>query len=358
MVLWEKRSMQKRWISLFICFTLMLGVAFFATAGMVEASVPTRSEAANALKEYILKDGDYDEDLGQYLDEKVDQLEGRICYVGDDKIVFIVIFPEIVNDMWLYFAYDISTQSIETGNAEAIIESIVTGDAEKARAPFSFKYHDRDRLHATIYQGGGVDFANSDMSDLMTTGIYSGMMIWNDMIRKASGNRYNIGNLGFTNYITPTRSTPAPLNPPKPSTADDSEYVAMYRMYNPNTGEHFYTSNATERKNLIDAKWRYEGIGWYAPVKSGTPVYRLYNQNAGDHHYTINEGERNILIRAGWKSEGVGWYSDDAEGTALYRQYNPNAKSGSHNYTTSKAENDQLVRAGWHAEGVGWYGLR
>lgn len=128
----------------------------------------------------------------------------------------------------------------------------------------------------------------------------------------------------------------------------------MYRLYNPNSGEHFYTADSGEKDSLIHTGWKYEGIGWIAP-KTGTPVYRLYNRSAGDHHYTTSVTERNNLIHAGWKSEGVGWYSGGS--VALYRQYNPNAKTGTHNYTTNKDENNSLVRAGWRAEGIGWYGI-
>ena len=134
--------------------------------------------------------------------------------------------------------------------------------------------------------------------------------------------------------------------------------VAMFRLYNPNSGEHFYTAQEREKNSLIQAGWTYENIGWYAPQTSRTPVYRLYNRNAGDHHYTMSVNERDHLIRAGWTDEGIGWYSDDAQGVPLYRQYNPNAKSGSHNYTTDPNENAFLVRNGWNAEGIGWYGLR
>ncbi|MBQ9279078.1 MAG: hypothetical protein IJ224_10660 [Lachnospiraceae bacterium] len=134
--------------------------------------------------------------------------------------------------------------------------------------------------------------------------------------------------------------------------------VNMYRLYNPNSGEHFYTANEKEKNNLVSVGWRYEGIGWKAPVKSNTPVYRLYNKNAGDHHYTMSEKEKDNLVKLGWKYEGIGWYSDDAKSVPLYRQYNPNAKAGSHNYTTSKSENDMLVGVGWKGEGVGWYGVK
>ena len=133
--------------------------------------------------------------------------------------------------------------------------------------------------------------------------------------------------------------------------------LEMYRLYNPNSGEHFYTSNSGERDNLKRLGWVYEGVGWVAPKSSKTPVHRLYNPNAGDHHYTTSDSERDMLKKAGWVYEGVGWYSDDSKSVPLYRQYNPNAKAGSHNFTTSEAENKMLISYGWVPEGIAWYGM-
>ena len=132
---------------------------------------------------------------------------------------------------------------------------------------------------------------------------------------------------------------------------------SMYRLFNPNSGEHFYTASKAERKALCTAGWNYEGIGWTAPETSDRPVYRMYNKNAGDHHYTVNPAERDFLVNAGWQYEGIGWYSADETGVPVYRQYNPHAKAGSHNYTANKAENDYLAANGWRAEGVSWYGV-
>jgi hypothetical protein len=132
--------------------------------------------------------------------------------------------------------------------------------------------------------------------------------------------------------------------------------VPMYRLYNPNSGEHFYTESEYEKGKLVVAGWRDEGTAWFAPEKSDTPVYRLYNPNAGDHHYTTSGAERDALKSAGWQYEGVGWYSDDNETVPVYRQYNPNARTGAHNFTTNKGENDFLVTKGWKAEGIAWYG--
>ena len=141
-----------------------------------------------------------------------------------------------------------------------------------------------------------------------------------------------------------------------PSTVAASGSIEMYRLYNPNSGEHFYTASAAERDNLAGIGWRYEGVGWLAPSKSSSPVHRMYNPNSGDHHYTLSSAERDNLVSIGWRYEGVGWYSDGSKGAPLYRQFNPNEVIGTHNYTTSKVENDRLVRIGWRAEGVGWYG--
>lgn len=129
----------------------------------------------------------------------------------------------------------------------------------------------------------------------------------------------------------------------------------IYRLYNPNSGEHFYTKTTAERNTLVYAGWRYEGVGWVVPETSGMPVYRLYNPNAGDHHYTANVSERDFLTAAGWRYEGIGWYADDQKRVPVYREYNPNAKSGAHNFTTSESEHDRLVGIGWRGEGTAWY---
>ena len=138
-------------------------------------------------------------------------------------------------------------------------------------------------------------------------------------------------------------------------------YEEMYRLYNPNSGEHFYTSHPNEKDILLNAGWRYEGVAWRAPGYSNTPVYRLYNTNSTEHHYTKSITEKNNLVSKGWRYEGIGWYSDDDEGTPMYRLYNSNAKGvyepGSHHYTSDEKERDHLKFLGWKDEGIGWYGL-
>lgn len=138
------------------------------------------------------------------------------------------------------------------------------------------------------------------------------------------------------------------------------ERTAMYRLYNPNSGEHFYTEDVNERDTLSSLGWKDEGIGWYAPVNGGKDVYRLYNPS-GDHHYTLDANERDTLVSLGWKDEGVGWKSFDGaavNAAPLYRQYNPNEFKCNHNYTASVEEARALIGYGWKDEGVGWYGIQ
>ena len=156
--------------------------------------------------------------------------------------------------------------------------------------------------------------------------------------------------------IVKTEGTPVKHIPDDIDKNVPEGHCLMYRLYNPNTGEHFYTGSKREGNKLVDVGWNYEGIAWEGPVKSNTPVYRLYNENVGEHHYTTSKRERDKLIEIGWKDEGIGWYSDDNKGTPLYRLYNPNATTGNHHYTKSTRERDQLVKIGWNDEEIGWYG--
>ena len=136
----------------------------------------------------------------------------------------------------------------------------------------------------------------------------------------------------------------------------DSSGQDIYRLYNQNTGEHFYTSQPGEKSALVQAGWTYEGIGWVSPLE-GEAVYRLYNPNAdgGDHYYTTNKDEANSLVSLGWVMDNGGAAVFFSGGDInLYSAYNPNAKSGSHNYTTSRIEQDALMKAGWLHDQVAW----
>lgn len=134
---------------------------------------------------------------------------------------------------------------------------------------------------------------------------------------------------------------------------------ALYRLYNPNSGEHFFTLSAGEKSHLVKLGWHDENVAWNVP-NNGDEVYRLYNPNNGDHHYTLSAFERDHLTKLGWKFEGVAWHSAAKEnGMAVYRLYNRFAKgAGSHHFTTSQAEYNHLQRIGWSAENIAFYAAK
>ncbi len=139
-------------------------------------------------------------------------------------------------------------------------------------------------------------------------------------------------------------------------TSSSEDTVAVFRMYNKNSGEHFYTTNEEEAAHISSVGWLYEGAGWMSPRKSSSPVYRVYNPNAGDHFYTLDRVEYRWLVGLGWRDEGIAFYSDDNKTIPIYREYSPYAVTGTHNYTTDPAEDEWLgTEIGWSREGIRLY---
>jgi hypothetical protein len=138
----------------------------------------------------------------------------------------------------------------------------------------------------------------------------------------------------------------------------EAETVPLYRLYNRVSGEHLYTSDAEEAKNLpVEAPdWVSEGDAWVSPA-FGEPVYRLYNPILGDHHYSKDQNEINTLVAEhGWKVEIQAWFSFGSQ--PLYRLYNPLAAVGSHHFTRDAHEAQTLDSdTDWQYEGISWYGL-
>ncbi|MDO4537992.1 MAG: hypothetical protein Q4B54_07505 [Coriobacteriales bacterium] len=136
----------------------------------------------------------------------------------------------------------------------------------------------------------------------------------------------------------------------------------ILRVYNPNSGEHFYTKSTGEKDALVKAGWIFEGVAFLtakADTADSVEVFRAYNPNGGDHHFTTSKGEMDLLVTAGWKNEGVAFYglgtTKGENNKRIFRLYNPNALTGSHHYTTSEGEKNLLVDVGWNDEGTAWY---
>lgn len=147
------------------------------------------------------------------------------------------------------------------------------------------------------------------------------------------------------------KAAPKPVSVPK---------ISIFRVYNPNSGEHHFTLNSNEITMLKRAGWRYEGVAWLTPT-SGVAMYRVFNPNArgaGSHHYTMNVSERNKLLNVGWRNEGVAWYTLGTKsrqevmldwfyarkGKVTYSMANRN---GPNSYDCSSAVFYSLIEAGY-----------
>ncbi len=254
-----------------------------------------------------------------------------------DPVIMMYTAPENEREVGVEgVALDKKTVELEIGKTDKLTALISPANASKKRAMWSS--NDPDTVSVT--EDGEISALKVGQAVITVT--------------TADG--------GYTDSCTVTVKESSTGDEPgtgdNPGTNEKPETVTMLRLYNPNSGEHFYTKSEREKNSLVKQGWTFEGDGWTAPT-SGDPVYRLYNSNNGDHHYTTSEREKNKLVKLGWNDEGIGWYSAPKEtGKPLYRLYNPNCTgAGSHHYTTSEREKKKLIAAGWQDEDIAWYAI-
>ena len=131
--------------------------------------------------------------------------------------------------------------------------------------------------------------------------------------------------------------------------------TTLYRLYNPWTHEHLFTTDKAEYDTLVAAGWTGEGSAGMVAVNQGKAVYRLYNPYTGEHHYTTDENELAACVKAGWVNEGIQFYSVQNGNVPVYSMYNPYEKKFYHHYTSDPDEIARMVNDGWINEGIKWY---
>ena len=121
---------------------------------------------------------------------------------------------------------------------------------------------------------------------------------------------------------------------------------AVYRLYNPNSGEHLLTRDCAEKARLSQGGgYNYEGVAFYVADRQGRrllPLHRLYLAS-GMHLYTVDQQEvNNLQYQPGNRYEGVvGYIAERPQRNAvpLYRLYN----GASHFFTTNEQEKAQYL---------------
>ncbi len=138
----------------------------------------------------------------------------------------------------------------------------------------------------------------------------------------------------------------------------------MYRLYDPNNGDHLYTTVSTEVTSAKASGYTDEtpgnpGWGVYPTQLPGTlPVHRVFLATLGLHYYTLNDTERDNLVNGGWVSQGdVGYLypptttSPPAGTTQVYHLYIQTTINGTlegdHFFTSNQSEYNTLVGLGW-----------
>lgn len=140
--------------------------------------------------------------------------------------------------------------------------------------------------------------------------------------------------------------------------------VRFLRSYNPSADYHFFTTNTLEFNAALGGGYRNEATNQtgfalgYDPLPGAVPIFRLYNLETGRHYYTTNRVERDYLVglvpvtdpnynRIGWRYEldEPFVYPVQVPGTVeIFRLYNRN--SGVHLYVESAAIKDGVLAAG------------
>lgn len=129
--------------------------------------------------------------------------------------------------------------------------------------------------------------------------------------------------------------------------------VTLYRAVNATNGAHTFTSSQSQ----MPSGFTMQGVAGYLvgkQVASTAPLYALTHSN-GDYFYTTDANERQQAIQAGWQDKGILGYiaTNQQSGTVpMYRMSGPN---GLHFYTADPNERAQAAAQGWKDVGVVGY---
>ncbi|WP_043430251.1 hypothetical protein [Cystobacter fuscus] len=139
-----------------------------------------------------------------------------------------------------------------------------------------------------------------------------------------------------------------------------AEPMNLYRVYNGDGSDHFYTTNFDEMIRAVNGAYDYEGVAGrcHSTQEAGTvPLYRLYKGGStNDHFYTASWQERDLAIaQHKYVDEGVACYvyPQQQPGTCpFYRLWG----HSDHFYTQSWQEAVRAVGSyGYSYEGVAGY---
>jgi len=136
----------------------------------------------------------------------------------------------------------------------------------------------------------------------------------------------------------------------------------LYRLFDPHSGEHLYTTHLEEVQHLVGLGWDWEQAQTMLVPVSGAPVWRLFDPHNGDHPSTTDAHECEVLTtEQGWVYDfdgGAAFHSADASGRPVYRIYDTRAARFGHLFTADANERAvHLAEGGWNDEKIAWYAV-
>jgi hypothetical protein len=116
-------------------------------------------------------------------------------------------------------------------------------------------------------------------------------------------------------------------------------YLPVFRAFD--GSDHFYTTDEAEYQSL-PASYQRHGKSFHianSAINNHIPLYKLYHPETVDHFFTTSQRERDNAVKKGFEERGVLGYvvsSPHPQHVPLFRAYHPDLTD--HFYTTDEAE--------------------
>lgn len=146
------------------------------------------------------------------------------------------------------------------------------------------------------------------------------------------------------------------------SGCDTSSASPLYRGFNSEYTEHFYTNNYSEMSACI-AEGEFvsegnEGLVFPVQVTSTVPLYQAFNAKAVARYYTTDRDDMDKVISTqGYALEGIAGYVYATQICGSIPLYHLQLPGRDNFYTTNETEREQATHDGYVDMGVACYVL-
>jgi hypothetical protein len=157
-----------------------------------------------------------------------------------------------------------------------------------------------------------------------------------------------------TSSASPATSTDQTGMVANTDTSTANGRVTLYRAVNPTSGAHTFTSSQSQ----VPSGYQMQGVAGYLVGKQAggktAPLYAMSHANS-DFFYTTDANERQQAIQAGWTDNGIIGYIATNQQTGTVPMYRMTGPNNLNFYTSDPTEHAQAASQGWHDVGVVGY---